>query len=62
MLETKQRIKRYWVRNLRTDEELVLDADNLKEISQRLDWDRKIIQICKVWYRIGPKSPLIMPR
>jgi len=54
------RHKKYWVQNVRTLEELVLDADNLKEISQKTSWERKLIRIMKVYYRKGEKGSLIL--
>ena len=52
--------KRYWVMNIRTLEEKILDADNLKEVSKKLGWERNLINICKVYYRKGDKSELIL--
>ncbi len=51
--------KKYWVQNIRTNEEKVLSAQNLKEVSTRLGWERKLIKICKVW-RNKPKSELVL--
>jgi len=56
----KMRIKRYWVQNIRTFEEVVLDAKNLKEIALRTGWKYRFIRIMKVSYHRGPKSLLIL--
>lgn len=45
--------------NIRTLEEKVLSACDIEEVSERLNWDKKLIRINKVWYN-KPISELIL--
>lgn len=51
---------RYWLRNLRTDEERVVSAYSLREALARLGWDRKVAQVCKQYRCKGKPSELIL--
>ena len=53
------KIKKYWVMNIRTLEEKVLSAESKKEAAEKLGWNKKLIKINKVWYN-KPVSSLIL--
>jgi len=53
-------VKTYWIRDLRTDEEFVLDADNVKEVIQRTEIPKEKLIICNVYRRKKEKSNLIL--
>jgi len=54
------KIKTYWIRDLRTDGEWVLDADNIKEIIQRTGIPKEKLIICNIYRRNKEKSNLIL--
>ena len=57
----KIRVKVYWVMNIRTLEEYILDAENLKEVIERTKIPKKLLKILKVYYRKKyQKSDLIL--
>ena len=54
-------VKRYWIRDLRNNEEWVLDADNINEVIERTHIPRKVLEICRVYgLKKKEKSKLIL--
>lgn len=51
---------RYWLRNLKTDEEFVVAAFSLKEAIKRLGWERSFTQVCGTKRKEGEPSKLIL--
>lgn len=56
----KQHYYRYWLRNIKTDEEVYLDAHSLKEALSRLHWERAITKVCQIYQRTGKPSELVL--
>ena len=56
----KEYYYRYWLRNIRTDEEIYLDAYSLKEALNKLQWERKLVEVCQIYRRKGKPSELVL--
>ena len=57
----KIRVKVYWVMNIRTLKEYVLDAENIKDVIERTKIPKNLLKILKVYYRKKyQKSDLIL--
>ncbi len=54
------KIKTYWIRDLRNDNEFVLDADNIKEIIMRTKIPKQYLIICQTYYRQKRKKSEII--